>query len=108
VLSFSFLRHLDYNSESPKFEEFDEMITRQQLDDFYGFAIQRIDTIGSELTLDDLYLAWQAQHPAPEELKASVAALNEAYADFQQGDRGEPARENLRKVCSELGLVIDP
>lgn len=83
------------------------MIIRQQLDDFYHFALQQMAEQPSELSLDELYLAWRAQHPAPNELQQSVEAVRAAHAGYKQGDQGAPAREHLRKVCTELGLVID-
>lgn len=83
------------------------MATQKQVDDFYQFASKQVGNGGAGLTIDELYLTWRAHQPTEQELEASVAAINAAYADLLAGDEGEPARDSLRKTCRELGLVID-
>ena len=84
------------------------MTTKQQLDEFYRFATDRVGRTGTDLTIDELFHDWRSHHPTNEELNASTAAVNAAYADFLAGDRGEPARESLRQSCRELGLESNP
>lgn len=83
------------------------MATKQQIDSFHQFALDQIDNGGAELSIDDLYQLWRATNPTANELAESVAAVKAAYADFQSGDTGQPARQALRETCDRLGLVID-
>lgn len=59
------------------------------------------------MSVDELYSLWKHRNPTDDELAESVAAVKAAYAEFEAGDRGEPAREALRESCERLGLVID-
>jgi hypothetical protein len=90
-----------------KLGDFPHMVTQDQVDSFHQFATSQIATVGSELSLDQLYSLWRAKHPAPQELAASVTALKSAYADLEAGDAGRPARLALRESCQRLGVVID-
>lgn len=83
------------------------MTTRELVDSFHRFAIEQLDNGGASFTVDKLYLLWKHRCPSDDELTESVAAVQAAYADFEAGDRGEPAREALRESCQRLGLVID-
>lgn len=83
------------------------MATRVQLDSFYEFVSSQLDNGGAELSMDDLYSLWRAKHPQRVELNESVSAVQAAYADWQKGDAGRPARAALLETCERLGLVFD-
>lgn len=83
------------------------MTTLEQIDNFHRFAMEQIDNRDSRLSMDELYGLWRAQNPSAEEFAESVAAIKAAYADFESGETGEPARTHLRNTCERLGLVID-
>lgn len=83
------------------------MTTRELVDDFHEFAVEHLENGGADLSVDELYSLWKHRNPTDDELAESVAAVKAAYADFEAGDRGEPAREALRDSCRKLGLVID-
>jgi hypothetical protein len=83
------------------------MSTQEQLDSFHQFATSQIATLGSELSMDQLYSLWRVKNPMQQELAASVAALKSAYVEMEAGDNGRPARLALRETCERLGLVID-
>jgi hypothetical protein len=83
------------------------MTTRQQIDSFHRFALEQIDNGGADLTIDDLYELWRIANPTDSERADTVAAVKAAYADFEAGDSGQPARQELRETCDRLGLVID-
>lgn len=81
------------------------MTTRQQTDRFHQFALEQIDNCGAELSIDELYQIWRTANPTERDLADSVAAVTAAYADFESGDSGEPARRALRETCDRLGLL---
>lgn len=81
------------------------MATKQQIDSFYQFALEQIDDGAVELSIDDLYELWRIANPTDSEREETVAAVKAAYADFEAGDRGQPARQALRESCDRLGLV---
>jgi hypothetical protein len=82
------------------------MTTQQQLDRFYQFATERVESTGDALSLDELYLAWRARNRTESDLAESVAAVTAALTDLEQGELGEPARPALRELCAELGLAL--
>ena len=82
------------------------MATKQQLDSFYEFAAAKIANGGAKLSMDEIYSLWRVR-PSPSELAESVAACRAAYAEYQAGERGKPARELLREMYQELGLDVD-
>lgn len=59
------------------------------------------------MSIDDINRLWRIQKPTETELAESVAAVKAAYADWQAGDAGRPARTALRETCERLGLLID-
>lgn len=81
--------------------------SKQELDDFYKFASSYMEGDEADLTMDELCHLWQAEKPTPEEYADCVAALKEAIADMEAGDRGEPVEEALREIHDRLGLVIE-
>ena len=83
------------------------MATKQQIDSFHEFASAQVGNGGAELSMDELYCWWRAEHPTPTEIADSVAAIRAAYAEMEAGDSGRPARLALRESCQKLGLVID-
>ncbi len=83
------------------------MPTKEQIDNFYEFALSYIDNGGADLSMDDLYSLYRAKQPTPAELAESVAAVRAAFAEMAAGDSGRPARQTLREACRRLGLVID-
>ncbi len=82
------------------------MTTKQELDNFYAFATARIANGGAKLSMDEIYSLWRIR-PSPSELAESAAACRAAYAEYQAGERGKPARELLREMYQESGLDVD-
>ncbi len=82
------------------------MTTLQEIDSFYTFARSQVDNGAKEWSMDELYGLWRAKHPTPAELAESITALRAAYAEFEAGDGGRPAREALRESCQRLGLDL--
>ena len=82
-------------------------MTKAQLDRFYEFASSQLDNGGAETSIDELYALWKSKEPTDVELDESVAAIKAAFADWQAGDAGLPARTALRESCKRLGLAID-
>lgn len=81
------------------------------LNEFHRFVGEQLDQ-GSELTPEDCLDLWRANHPSPEELKESVAAVKRALA---QVDRGEgitlaefDRRFRAKHVVWSSTLVAEP
>ena len=68
------------------------MATQQEIDSFSTFASQQVKG-GAELSIDELFDLWQAQHLSPEELADSVATVKAALVDMENGDTGQPFEE---------------
>ena len=83
------------------------MTTREQVESFHHFALERLSRTDHEASLDDLYRIWRARTPNRDEFDESVAAVKAACADLDAGESGCPARASLDEACRELGLVID-
>lgn len=60
---------------------------------FHAFLGQQLQLGGTGKSPEEWLALWRAEHPLPEELQASVAALQEAIADMEAGDVGRPAHE---------------
>jgi hypothetical protein len=82
------------------------MTMQQQLDQFYQFATERVSSAERFDSLDELYLVWRAKNPTGQELTDSVAAVKAALIDLENGDTGLPARQALKDLCDEFGVVL--
>ena len=81
--------------------------TREQLDNFYAFAMSELEKADPDTSFEAIYWEWRMRNPTPEEYADTVAKLKAAYAELEAGDEGVPAREMLRETCERLGLVIN-
>lgn len=67
------------------------MTISEQLDQFNAFAHRLVQQMGNELTIDEVYDKWWSDHHQSEDL----AAIHEAHAEYEQGERGRLAKEVL-------------
>lgn len=77
-------------------------VTREQIDNFCDFAVRQIEVHGEQTTIDELFDAWRAQYPTPDEVLENVAAVNASIHDFENGERGRPAGTLSRELRSKL------
>lgn len=67
------------------------MATIEQIEDFTSFAKTISKGEGKRISLDAIYDRWWQKHHQDEDL----LAICEADAEYQSGERGELAREEL-------------
>jgi hypothetical protein len=68
------------------------MATTEQIDEFTAFAVQLSGQEGGEtLSINEICERWWEQQHADEDL----AAIEEAHAGYESGERGRPAKEVL-------------
>lgn len=80
------------------------MATQEQIDSFYRFATEHLQTDGKDKTVDELYDQWRFENHSPEELEENVAAIQGAIDDMNAGDAGRDADEVIREVRERYNL----
>ena len=73
------------------------MTTSELIDDFTAFAKTISQQEGEAISLDVIYDRWWQQRHREEDL----AAIQEAHAEYESGERGEDARAELAAFRSE-------
>lgn len=68
------------------------MTILQQIDSFYQFASEQIESGATDLFMDALYCLWRVKRPLPAKLSHSVKALQAAFETMHAGDIARPAR----------------
>ncbi|MEX1231226.1 MAG: hypothetical protein WEB58_13355 [Planctomycetaceae bacterium] len=79
--------------------------TQKQLDDFYAFAMARLDN-DPNISIKALVLSWSITNQPSEELAGSAAKVQTA-CESEAGEERQPTTEILRKTCDPLGPKID-
>ncbi len=77
-----------------------------ELERFHRFIAERLAESGNELTPEDCLDIWRANHPSPEELAESVAAIQEGLEQARRGE-GVPLDDFIRSFRSEKGISGD-
>lgn len=77
-------------------------ISREQIESFHHFAVQQLEAGGADTTIDELFDAWRARNPTPEEVAENVAAVNASIEDFEKGKRGRLAGTLVRELRQQL------
>jgi hypothetical protein len=80
------------------------MSTADDLQSFYQFAEQRVRSVGSDQTLDQLYAEWRASHPLPDELEQNVRAVQASLRDMDAGETGRPIDEFAAEFRQRNGI----
>jgi hypothetical protein len=78
--------------------------TQQDLASFTSFALHKIDSGESDLTIDELFDQWRIENPSDEQLAENVAAVQASIDDFKVGDRGKLAGEHSAQLRREFGV----
>ena len=74
-------------------------ISHVEIDSFRAFVVKQIHAGASNLTLEDCLDQWRAERERAE----TIAAVQEAVADYQAG-RCTSLDQAMREIRSELGL----
>jgi len=77
--------------------------TTSELYQFHQFLGRKLAS-GEQLTPEDVVDLWREEHPTPEELEATVAAVLKAQDAMNAGESGVPAREFLARFRAEHGI----
>jgi hypothetical protein len=75
-----------------------------ELEAFHQFVGDQLANGGSALTPEECLDLWRAQHPQDDERDAGVQAVQEALADMQAGDTGQPLEEFLAEFRARRRL----
>jgi len=73
------------------------MATIEQIDQFTRFAKQLVEKEGAELPLDAIFDRWHEETFRDEDLLRIQASVN----DYDQGERGQPAKEVLAEFRAD-------
>jgi hypothetical protein len=74
------------------------------LEAFHHFLGEQLTNGGSSLTPEECLELWRAQHPTSEQLRANVQAVQEALADMEAGDVGQPLAQFLAEFRQRNNL----
>jgi hypothetical protein len=71
---------------------------------FHQFLGAQLQVGGREKSPEEILAQWRAEHPSPDELRDSVAAIREVLADMEAGDRGRPLQDVIDDIRGKLQL----
>ena len=83
------------------------MATQQEIDSFYQFASGQLEQDGAELSIHELLVLWRAQNPPSDELRESVAAVQAALTDMENGDTGQPVEDVINSLRQQTQSLSD-
>jgi hypothetical protein len=75
-----------------------------ELESFHQFLGTQLANGGAALTPEECLDLWRAEHPPDDELQAGIQAVQEALADMEAGDVGQPLEEFLRDFRAQRHL----
>lgn len=75
-----------------------------ELSEFHQFLGRQLDESDEQLSPEEALDLWRSENPDPDLHTRNVAAVREAIADMQSGDKGRPAKEVLQEIRDDLGL----
>ncbi len=81
--------------------------TRAELVSFHRFLSEKLADEGAHLSPEEAVDLWRAEHPAPDDGARDVAAVKEALADMEGGDRGLPLEEFDRRFRERHSIPRD-
>lgn len=84
------------------------MSIQEQLESFYRFAVGQLKDGVSPLSMDELYDAWKCQQLSKDELSVSVAAVQSALNDMENGDTGRPLDEVIAEIRANSKVSREP
>ena len=81
-------------------------VTQQQIDSFHGFATEKLDNGGSNLSIDELYELRRLENPTQEEQADVHASIRRGLADVE-ADRYAPAEEVMSRLREKHGIPCE-
>jgi hypothetical protein len=75
-----------------------------ELQAFHRFLTDKLSQGGARPSPEEVLEEWRDLNPDPAIDEAEVAAIQEAFTDMANGDRGQPVEEVLKDIRAELGL----
>jgi hypothetical protein len=72
--------------------------TEHDIASFTNFALQKIESGQSDLTIDELFDQWRIKNPSDELYEENVAAIQASIKDFKAGERGTIAGEHSAQL----------
>ncbi len=80
------------------------MATITQIESFHQFAVARLNSGDTNLSMDELYEQWRLENLSAEELAESVAAVRAALGEMQNEDAWIDAEDHLAQLRSKYGI----
>lgn len=77
--------------------------TEHDIASFTNFALQKIESGESDITIDELFDKWRIENPSDELYAENVAAIQASIDDFKTGERGTLAGEHSAQLRREFG-----
>jgi hypothetical protein len=77
----------------------------EELRQFHEFVGRQLQTPEPTMTPEECLTAWRNLQPSDREFAESLADVQAALRDMEQGDTGVPAREYLRELRQTHGLA---
>ncbi len=77
-----------------------------ELADFHAFIGRQLST-GAGVSPEEVLELYRAAHPDPQDFEDTVAAVEEAFAEYQAGNLGLPLAEFDRNFRARNGLPDD-
>ena len=74
-----------------------DLTSSNELADFHRFLSEKLENAGCRLSPEQALDEWRSEHPFPEELAESVAALKVALAEADSG-QGKPVDEVIAEI----------
>ena len=80
------------------------MATITQIDSFHQFAVERVSSGDTDLSMDELYELWRLENLPADELAESVAAVRAALGEMQDEDAWIDVDDHLAQLRSKYGF----
>ena len=75
---------------------------------FHEFVGRQLQVSETAMTPEECLAAWRSRQPSDRESAESLADVQAALRDMEQGDTGVSAREYLRELRQSHGLAKSP
>jgi len=80
------------------------MTVKEQLESFYRFANEQVESDDCNKSLDELFQEWRASYRASAEYRENVAAIQVALDNLAAGAKCRDATEVVEEIRRELNL----
>lgn len=80
------------------------MTVKEQLESFYRFANEQVESDDCDKSLDDLYQEWWSLYRTSDEFRENVVAIQVALDNLDAGAKCRDATEVVKEIRRELNL----